>query len=225
MDVSTCQIDLSPFNPKLLKMILVNPKLRDSTQRSLALLGDSLFGLFARELYFRKGYSKILATILVTNQFLAGIVKHTKLVSLLPKEVLYKDRDLGTVLEALIGAMYWQNGFEETKKYFQKEIQPFFEKGNVFFHKFQKELRLIMQKEKNPEISLVAKCQELSMPRPIFCKSFKKPRQKGLIFSRVVVSGILDITSSGRTKKEAMQSVSLFALWCLEKKCYPLLNK
>ncbi|RJO59790.1 hypothetical protein C4546_00270 [Candidatus Parcubacteria bacterium] len=212
MDVAEIQINLPELNPKLQNIVFCNPNLFDSLQKDLALLGDSLIGLFIRELHVRGKYPQFLVNFLVSNMVFASLVKKSNLIGLLPKGKHYEDHELGTVLEALVGAVYWQFGFEKAKEYFQKEIQPSFDQGNVILKKYADVFVEIMEKIKYPEIELVKRCQELKLPRPKFCHIKSHPFVKANYFSRVVIGKDFDIITAGRTKKEALHFACYNAL-------------
>ncbi len=207
---------LKPFqitlqNQELLETALThssyaNEHNKESYER-LEFLGDAVLELITSEYFYRYNtykeglMSKIRASF-VCEKALATYAKKMKMDSYIKvgqgQTNNINDTIIADVFEAVLGAIYLDQGFATAKKYIEKIVIPEIESGHDFFHDYKSELQEMVQtSKKSLEYVLV------NESGPAHEKEFEVV---------VKIDDMIYGTGKGKSKKEAEQNAAWSAL-------------
>ena len=157
---------LKPFqitlqNQELLETALThssyaNEHNKESYER-LEFLGDAVLELITSEYFYRyttykEGLMSKIRASFVCEKALATYAKKMKMDSYIKvgqgQTNNINDTIIADVFEAVLGAIYLDQGFATAKKYIEKIVIPEIESGHDFFHDYKSELQEMVQTSK-----------------------------------------------------------------------------
>jgi len=207
---------LKPFqitlqNQELLETALThssyaNEHNKESYER-LEFLGDAVLELITSEYFYRyttykEGLMSKIRASFVCEKALATYAKKMKMDSYIKvgqgQTNNINDTIIADVFEAVLGAIYLDQGFATAKKYIEKIVIPEIESGHDFFHDYKSELQEMVQtSKKSLEYVLV------NESGPAHEKEFEVV---------VKIDDMIYGTGKGKSKKEAEQNAAWSAL-------------
>jgi ribonuclease-3 len=208
-----------PFNNKnLLKEALTHPSLskeerHKSNYQRLEFLGDKVLNLTIGEFLFQKYPNEMEGDLskrqaaLVSGEFLAQIALKIGLDEVLQiskgeKKLGGKNnkRNLENSLEALIGAIYLDAGFEIAKKFIVKFWSEFLEKN------------IAVPKDVMSQLQELVQLKSKELPQYFTSKSGGSDHEPQFVSVVKIPFFNLEFSASGKSKKEAQKEVSKIAL-------------
>ncbi len=200
-------------HPELLEQALTHPSAAPSQHERLEFLGDALLNaIIAIELFHRfpeasEGELSRLRSTLVRGETLAGIAEKLALPSMLRLGRGEKPRPsiLANALEAVIGAVYLDGGFEACRRF----VLTLFEKGLK---------RLSLEgSEKDPKTRLQEYLQKRGLPLPEYqVVEVIGPPHARVFRVQCRVQGLPPATGEGPSRRKAEQEAARKALEALE---------
>ena len=207
---------LKPFqitlqNQELLETALThssyaNEHNKESYER-LEFLGDAVLELITSEYFYsyttyKEGLMSKIRASFVCEKALATYAKKMKMDSYIKvgqgQTNNINDTIIADVFEAVLGAIYLDQGFATAKKYIEKIVIPEIESGHDFFHDYKSELQEMVQtSKKSLEYVLV------NESGPAHEKEFEVV---------VKIDDMIYGTGKGKSKKEAEQNAAWSAL-------------
>ncbi|RMD71997.1 MAG: ribonuclease III [Gammaproteobacteria bacterium] len=200
-------------HPELLEQALTHPSAAPSQHERLEFLGDALLNaIIAIELFHRfpeasEGELSRLRSTLVRGETLAGIAEKLALPSMLRLGRGEKPRPsiLANALEAVIGAVYLDGGFEACRRF----VLTLFEKGLK---------RLSLEgSEKDPKTRLQEYLQKRGLPLPEYrVVEVTGPPHARVFRVQCLVQGLPPATGEGPSRRKAEQEAARKVLEALE---------
>lgn len=205
--------NLFGFRPRYLPYYVIAVTHRSTNEHAelnnerLEFLGDAILGFVVGEYLFKKypsrdeGYLTEMRSKIVSRNSLTAIARRMGL----PKIVRYNQHDrilgrsqiFGNALEALIGAIYLDKGFGETRKFILKRVLSTYidmDELETTEYNFKNKIYSWAQKEERT-IDFVTVKESFEAGRKVFTIA-------------IIVDGKEFVNASGYTKKEAGQSAA-----------------
>ncbi len=217
MDVSRSAIDLSLLSEDLHSMLFKDRVVHGISRNDYALIGDAIMSLFVREAVLKNPALKPWANHLISNKAFSLIVQESGLDARVQNggQSIHSQ---GTILEAIVGAIYWQHGYPVASQFISREIFPRLKKIiSQCRKKSQGEVGLHFNRKPEAEVELMQFCQQFSLPSPEFA-IIKKRGLHGKVLVLLKIPGFLEITETADSYIGAIRKLASRAKLLLVKK-------
>jgi ribonuclease-3 len=187
----------------------------DNNER-LEFLGDAVIEvavsdfLFSEQPELSEGKMTRLRSALVNTVTLARACEELKIKDHIlvgegerERGLLENDRLLASVFEALVGAIYLDQGFDTAKSWVQERLKEYRHEGEEALRDYKTRFQEIIQ-------------SELSITPDYEIVSEQGPKHQPVFVARVMVDGYVKGLGEGKTKKEAEQNAARDALMQME---------
>lgn len=205
------KMNIKMQNPELLEKALTHSSYSNEHQcenyERLEFLGDAVLELvtsdyFYKETSYKEGEMSKVRASFVCEKALATYAKNLKLEKYIKvghgQEKNVNDTIIADVFEAVIGAIYLDQGFKVVKQYIDDIIIPYIKSNTNFLGDYKSELQEMVQTDKKSlEYNLIGETG------PAHNKKFEV---------EVKIDGMVYGVGSGKSKKEAEQNAALDAI-------------
>lgn len=205
------KMNIKMQNPELLESALTHSSYSNEHQcenyERLEFLGDAVLELvtsdyFYKETSYKEGEMSKVRASFVCEKALATYAKNLKLEKYIKvghgQEKNVNDTIIADVFEAVIGAIYLDQGFKVVKQYIDDIIIPYIKSNTNFLGDYKSELQEMVQTDKKSlEYNLIGETG------PAHNKKFEV---------EVKIDGMVYGVGSGKSKKEAEQNAALDAI-------------